>query len=73
MFDHKKVIPLIPGEIGGAFGDMPMAEKEESYTKIKNHINENVSVDMPIDLFKRDGFIKLGRVIDAEQARNDYV
>jgi len=71
MFDHKEVIPLIPGEIGGAFGDMPMAEKEQSYTKIKNHINENVSVDMPIDLFKRDGFIKLGRVIDAEQARKE--
>jgi hypothetical protein len=29
MFNHKDVLSLIPGEIGGAFGDMSMAEKRE--------------------------------------------
>lgn len=71
MFNHKDVLPLIPGEIGGAFGDMPMAEKEQSYNKIKNYINENVKVDTPIDIFKRNGYIKLGKVIDSDAARRE--
>jgi len=71
MFNHKDILPLIPGEIGGAFGDMPMAEKQESYIKIKKYINDNVKVDMPIDTFKRDGFIRLGNVINADKAKEE--
>lgn len=62
MFNHKDVLPLIHGEIGGAFGDMSMAEKEQSYNKIKNYINENVKVDMPISYINKRYIRKDGKL-----------
>jgi len=71
MLDHKEILPLIPGEIGGAFGDMSISEKESSFNIIKDYINTKQHIKMPIDLFKEKGYIRLGNVINAEKTREE--
>lgn len=71
MLNHNDLLSIIPGEIGGAFGDMSMAEKENSYEKIKSFINSKVNIEMPIDKFKKNGYIKLGNIINAEEAKQE--